>query len=1391
MLGLAQVLGTSTPLPPPPRLIIPFGTTSPFVANPFGMAEALEGTTSPFEGGLPKSLEAQDQAHITMHHHQHPHIISPFWETKAEPTSPVEEARSPFWGLMAAGGGTVGMDHSLTGDSLHPSRPSPPPAQASLRMDHQGGLELHQESLQLNLLHSNSSESIPGTDPMNNNHVHSLPTSVVGMGMDGAGKKKVQPMYHLPSDPTSLTNFNPLSIPTPLRHQQQNATNMLNAGMSTSGSTNTSPNTNTSISPNTPISNGHIPPQQLLDITAHHTLAGRRSLHLRQRSSPSDLNAIANGTANVSGTDPSHLMVSSAAGAGAQGVGMGGQQQQQQQQLADLYLRSQRSSSQLSQPTTTTAGNASEKKPGTPTPAGGMTNGTGTPGASTNHLRREHLLRHPLHINTAGTHGTHTSLANLQHAGGSMTGPALHQHPIISPPIPGSLAYPLSAQQQPLGLDQFSAQAYGMGMLLGPGSAPLLGPGAGDLAWHSLETTPFNFHHPSQPQPQGPTLDLGPVAGLEQQAAAATSSLHPQSSEAARAQAAVAAWAASLPASHPPPQLPDSANSITITTSNSTSSNNSTTSNSAANPHFPSTPPSQSTTHNHSMLPPASVVHASISSTSSHTRDSPSTHGTSSSDSPALAGASANTSMGASGPGLAQGMAAGPNDRAQTAMEGMESPVPTTTGTGLVQNQTQAVEVKSEAMDISNSVGNGSSPPSQQQSARHPGLSLGGLPSWNFATPMNNGALTLQSHHMGLLAGPHSAGLHGPASAPWTQTQFQINQPPYSNEMSMFAPQAFETTPRGDDAWPQRESLPQLGTSNNNGSVGMQMQTSGSGMNPWQKMQAAMMQSGQHLSAPPIPTGLGVNGYFGAGAVPTSSSMTPAHSAFGTGAALEVPTFFPGMDHQHQSPSRPQSRHQRQSSNTSQYSTSALTPTQPTTSSASSQEQLPPPGTAVAPSNKNGTDTVPVARSGSATSSVPSPLSYQTMAQSGTASSQSPSAGHPQAASLQTPRQSPPLQQQQQDQTMQEMEPAAQFPSGSDNALYALDLSIPNNMNEPSHPPTFASLGLYGSNTAIPAAATMHSGEWNWAAPEPETFLSTASSVQSLSTVDGGAGDAMLNFEWMGPMTTPSVIHASQSMLLEPGQQHQSMFSLHQGNSRPPSQLSGNPLRHPGAGPLPHLPLSSLPDPSQQTLFPNIAPAQSLHQHQQKQMRALQDFQLRLPPTRTRRNVSQPSGMGSGSRTPQARPRPDRTVSAMQPSSQAQPPHQQQLHNRIASAIHRPLQMVRQPSPLRHQSPPDDRDGPGASPLNPSSAHTPSSSHSSTALREGGRMDDHLGVPMAASPPPHDLQLGGSSEEAFTLSGLQHDPSRNFGNGSGSMDLEPWQIFANEHNVDPFKSDLE
>ncbi|KAF8323669.1 hypothetical protein DL93DRAFT_2092387, partial [Clavulina sp. PMI_390] len=147
--------------------------------------------------------------------------------------------------------------------------------------------------------------------------------------------------------------------------------------------------------------------------------------------------------------------------------------------------------------------------------------------------------------------------------------------------------------------------------------------------------------------------------------------------------------------------------------------------------------------------------------------------------------------------------------------------------------------------------------------------------------------------------------------------------------------------------------------------------------------------------------------------------------------------------------------------------------------------------------------------------------------------------------------------------------------------------------------------------------------------------------------------------------------------------------------------------------------------------------------------------------------------------------------SAASSRSHPQPPHQQQLHNRIASAIHRPLQMVRQPSPLRHQSPPDDRDGPGASPLNPSSAHTPSSSHSSTALREGGRMDDHLGVPMAASPPPHDLQLGGSSEEAFTLSGLQHDPSRNFGNGSGSMDLEPWQIFANEQNVDPFKSDLE
>lgn len=269
----------------------------------------------------------------------------------------------------------------------------------------------------------------------------------------------------------------------------------------------------------------------------------------------------------------------------------------------------------------------------------------------------------------------------------------LHRHPIISPPLQGSLGYHPSHQVH---LDQFSAQAYGTGSVLAPGSAP---PGVG-LAWHSLGTTPFNFHH--QSPPLGTIAhDLAQATGQQQQQQQPPSSLGGQEQQASsssnnntsKAQAAVAAWAASLQGLAPPP-------SAGVDSTNSSSSAPPSSIISAANHHFPSTPPSQQTHHtinnNHS------------------NGSSPLNRG--STQSPVTIAVSSEQ-----GPTATAGMVVGLQQQQQQQNQ--------TQGQLATANGTTGGQVTSVAMDISNSAENANV---AAAAARH-GLSLGDLPSWNFA----------------------------------------------------------------------------------------------------------------------------------------------------------------------------------------------------------------------------------------------------------------------------------------------------------------------------------------------------------------------------------------------------------------------------------------------------------------------------------------------------------------------------------------------------------------------------------------------------------------------------------------------------------------------------------
>lgn len=74
-------------------------------------------------------------------------------------------------------------------------------------------------------------------------------------------------------------------------------------------------------------------------------------------------------------------------------------------------------------------------------------------------------------------------------------------------------------------------------------------------------------------------------------------------------------------------------------------------------------------------------------------------------------------------------------------------------------------------------------------------------------------------------------------------------------------------------------------------------------------------------------------------------------------------------------------------------------------------------------------------------------------------------------------------------------------------------------------------------------------------------------------------------------------------------------------------------------------------------------------------------------------------------------------------------------------------------------------------------------------LREGGRSDDHLGMPVTASP-PHlggDLQLG-SEDSSLRVQGI-HDETSPFSATTGGMDLESWsQLFS--ERVDSYNPDI-
>lgn len=76
-------------------------------------------------------------------------------------------------------------------------------------------------------------------------------------------------------------------------------------------------------------------------------------------------------------------------------------------------------------------------------------------------------------------------------------------------------------------------------------------------------------------------------------------------------------------------------------------------------------------------------------------------------------------------------------------------------------------------------------------------------------------------------------------------------------------------------------------------------------------------------------------------------------------------------------------------------------------------------------------------------------------------------------------------------------------------------------------------------------------------------------------------------------------------------------------------------------------------------------------------------------------------------------------------------------------------------------------------------------------LREGGRSDDHLGVPISASPPPHlggDLHLGGE-DSTFGIPSIQ-DEGSSFAATASSIDVESWSQLFNER-ADSYRPDIE
>jgi hypothetical protein len=73
-------------------------------------------------------------------------------------------------------------------------------------------------------------------------------------------------------------------------------------------------------------------------------------------------------------------------------------------------------------------------------------------------------------------------------------------------------------------------------------------------------------------------------------------------------------------------------------------------------------------------------------------------------------------------------------------------------------------------------------------------------------------------------------------------------------------------------------------------------------------------------------------------------------------------------------------------------------------------------------------------------------------------------------------------------------------------------------------------------------------------------------------------------------------------------------------------------------------------------------------------------------------------------------------------------------------------------------------------------------------LREGGRSDDHLGIPVSASPLGGDLQLD-NEDNTFGMPGIQ-DESSSFSATSSSMDVESWSQLFNER-TDSYTQDID